>query len=433
MNEISDKASICALIHIEIIEFLKKTESDQAAIKNQLNHIIHHAVVDIAHNNRAILNVANGAIIACIGALDVALKDALLISQVIRDEILENNSLNSTLLNVRFGINLGEAEVPGNMNEKPSIVGESMVEAQRIMHFAKLNQILVSRPYYEMASKLSQEISQMFDYHDMQAHEQEIYAVRPHKLPAAIEEPQPISTSQLQPEKKQLTVSKIKRSYVPLDGLILGLLILGAFFVLLKQVSTPIEPTIKPTITFVQPAPQVSSTRPLARTRPITTTPDKSVDNFLLPNESVEKLPLIAKSNETKLMDDKPVENKPVETTLVEEGLAEKKPVEKEFQEELVQKTVQKKADRKMAQKKARLRHVAKTKALAQTKTEIKTQTETPKNTAAKPVVSKDEKAAEKAKSAEKNKTVWDTFKHNVKQGGNQPCSQAKIAMNQCR
>ena len=377
MNDISNKASICAIVHLEIIDFSKKTVSEQAEIKNQLNHLINHAVIDIAHNGRAILNVADGTIIACIGPLEDALEDALLISLTIRDEILENNSLSSTPLYVRFGINLGATQVSSDVNGKPSIVGESIDEAQRIMSFAKPNQILVSRPYYEMTSKLSQEISQMFEYHDMHANEQDIYAVRVLKGSAAIEESPSVPTDNSQPEKWQSIISKINWSYVPLS-----LLVFVALFVLAKLVSTPTEPTI----TLVQPA----LTVPPARS--VTNLPAKSNNDVLLPNESLEKPSPQVSLGETKL---------------VEKNL------------------VQKKVKQKVAQKKARQKSAA--------ETQTRTKTETPTNTAAKPAVSKVDKVAEKEKSAEKDKSGWETFKDSVKQGADRQCSQAEIAMNQCR
>lgn len=367
MNDISNKASICAIVHLEVIDFSKKTDSEQAEIKNQLNNLINHAVIDIAHNDRAILNVADGTVIACIGPLENALEDALLISLTIRDEILENNSLGSTPLYVRFGINLGSARVSSDVNGKPSIVGESIDEAQRIMSFAKPNQILVSRPYYEMTSKLSQEISQMFEYHDMHANEQDIYSVRLLKDLAAIEESPSIPTDNSQPEKWQSIISKINWNYVPLS-----LLVFVALFVLAKLVSTPAEPTI----TLVQPAliePPASSA---------TNLPAQSNDVFLLPNESLEKPSPQVRSSETKLVE---------------------------------KKIIQKKVEKKIVQKKSKQKSAA----------DIKT--ETPTNTAAKPVVSKVEKGAEKDKSG------WESFKDSVKQGADRQCSQAEIAMNQCR
>ena len=375
MNDISNKASICAIVHLEIIDFSKKTQAEQAEIKNQLNHLINHAVIDIAHNNRAILNVADGTVIACIGPLEDALEDALLISLTIRDEILENNSLSSTPLYVRFGINLGAAQVSSDVNGKPSIVGESIDEAQRIMSFAKPNQILVSRPYYEMTSKLSQEISQMFEYHDMHANEQEIYSVRLLKDLATIEESQPISTNNSQPENKHSIISKINWNYVPLS-----LLVFVALFILAKLVSTPTEPTI----TLVQPA-LTALTEPPASA--VTNLPAKSNDVFLLPNESLEKASPQVGSDETKLV------------------------------------------EKKIVQKKVKQKSAAETK----TETKTETETETPTNTVEKPVASKVDKAAEEDKSAEEGKSAWEAFKDSVKQGNDRQCSQAEIAMNQCR
>ena len=373
MNDISNKASICAIVHLEIIDFSKKADSEQAEIKNQLNYLVNRAVIDIAHNNRAILNVADGTVIACIGPLEDALEDALLISLTIRDEILENNSLSSAPLYVRFGINLGSAQVSSDVNGKPSIVGESIDEAQRIMSFAKPNQILVSRPYYEMTSKLSQEISQMFEYHDMHANEQDIYAVRVLKDLAATEESPSIPIDNSQPEKWQSIISKVNWNYVPLS-----LLVFVALFVLAKLVSTPNEPTI----TLVQPALKESPASS------VTYLPAKSDDDFLLPNESLEKPSPQVSSGETKLVE---------------------------------KKIAQKKVKQKVAQKKAR------------NKPADETKTETPTKNAAKPTVLKVDKVAEKEKSAEKDKSGWEAFKDIVKQGSPRQCSQAEIAMNQCR
>ena len=391
MSDISNKASICSIVHLEIIDFSKKTEAEQAEIKNKLNHLINRAVIDIAYNNRAILNVADGTLIACIGPLEAALEDALLISQIIRDEILESNSLDLTPLYVRFGINLGTMQAPSELNGKLSIVGESIVEAKRMMSFAKPNQILVSRPYYEMASELSQEISQLFEYHDMHATEQDIYAVRPLKDFAAIEETPPISTNNSPSQNKQSIISNINWSYVPLS-----LLVLVALFVLVKLLSAPTEPTI----IFVQPAlkePPASLAKNL---------PAKSEDKFLLPNESLEKSLPQASSAENETVEKKLIEKTPVLNKTVQTKPIQTKPAEKKIKKKIVQKQ-------------------AKNKPAAEIKTETKT--ETPANTASKPVASKEDK------DVEKDKTGWETFKESVKQGTNRPCSQAEIAMNQCR
>jgi hypothetical protein len=94
-------------------------------------------------------------------------------------------------MHVRFGINLGPVRVVNDINGRPNIIGDGINVAQRIMSFAQPNQILVSRSYYEITSRLTQEISQMFDYsgvkHDKHVRDHEVYSVRSTKGIGAVE------------------------------------------------------------------------------------------------------------------------------------------------------------------------------------------------------------------------------------------------------
>ena len=225
-----NKNSICSVVALEIIDYSKKTNAEQAEIKNLLNGFIQHAVIDIPQDDRMIVETTSGAAIACSGPLEDALEDALFISITIRDEILKNNSEGSTPLYVQFGINLGAARAVKN-----SMVGEGLDEAQSIMSFANPNQILVSHVYFEMASKLTQEIAQMFEKYEMHAHEHEVYAVRLLKEAATVEPSAVVDNA----EVGQSSAGKINWTYVAL-----GFLALLAFFVLAKLVAPPIEPAI---------------------------------------------------------------------------------------------------------------------------------------------------------------------------------------------
>jgi hypothetical protein len=247
MNNKMNKNAICSIVALDIIDYSKKTNAEQAEVKNLLNGLIQHAVIDIPQDDRVIIETASGAAISCSGPLEDALEDALFISITIRDEILKNNAHGSTPLYVQFGINLGAARVVKN-----SMVGEGIDEAQRIMSFANPNQILVSHVYFEMASKLTQEISQMFEKYEMHAHEHDVYAVRLLKDAATGESSVAVDNDQL----PQSIPSKINWIYVAL-----GLLALVAFFVLAKLVTQPIEPAItveQPVV--ANPAPETELT-----------------------------------------------------------------------------------------------------------------------------------------------------------------------------
>ena len=236
MNDLTNKASICSIVALDLIDYAKKTSAEKLEIKRLFNAFIENAVLDIPQADRNIIDTAGGAVIACKGAPEDALEDALFISITIRDEILKHNQHNATPLYVQFGVHLGAART---VNEH--IVGEGIDEAQRIMRFANPNQILVSNVYFEMASKLTQEIAQMFEKYEMHAHEHDVYAVRLLKESTAEESAIAADGIVAAPS----VASGLNWTYVGL-----GVLTLAALFMLAKVVVTPVEPTI----TIVQPA-----------------------------------------------------------------------------------------------------------------------------------------------------------------------------------
>jgi Adenylate and Guanylate cyclase catalytic domain len=216
MNDKINKTSICSIVFLDIIDYSKKPDSQQIEVKNQFNDLINHALKDIAQNDRIILDTGDGAAIACNGSPE----DALFISLTIRDEILKCNIHNATPLYVRFGINLGPVRVVNDINGQPNIIGDGINVAQRIMSFAQPNQILVSRSYYEVTSRLTQEISQMFDYsgikHDKHVREHEVYSVRLLKNQTVNEEFSPTVEDNSQANRWLGLVNKINWKYAAL-------------------------------------------------------------------------------------------------------------------------------------------------------------------------------------------------------------------------
>ena len=242
MNDKMNKTSIFSIIALDVIDYSKKTIAEQAEIKSLFNDFIQHAVIDIPQNDRVIVDTISGAAIACSGPLEDALEDALFISITIRDEILKHNIQSSTPLYVQFAIHLGAVRVVKN-----TMVGDGIEGAQRIMSFANPNQILVSNVYFEMASKLTQEMAQMFEKYEMHAHEHDVYAVRLLKDNVALEDLSNPTDNAL-PTTWQSITAQINWTYVTL-----GLLLLAALFVLAKLVDAPIKPAITPATTVEQP------------------------------------------------------------------------------------------------------------------------------------------------------------------------------------
>jgi hypothetical protein len=189
MKDRINKTSICSVVFIDIIDYSKKPVSDQIAEKECFNALLTEAIKDVAQNDRIILDTGDGAAIALMGAPE----EALFVSLTIRDGIIRKNKESGTRLLVRMGINLGPVRVVIDINGMPNIIGDGINVAQRVMSFAEPNQILVSRSYYEVTSRLTDEITNMFAYsgvkQDKHVREHEVYVIKPLVEEGAIAEP----------------------------------------------------------------------------------------------------------------------------------------------------------------------------------------------------------------------------------------------------
>jgi len=412
MNDRINKTVICSIVFLDMIDYSKKPDAEQIEVKNQFNALISNALKDIAQNDRIIVDTGDGAAIACSGSPE----DALFIALAIRDEIIKTNISSKNPLYVRFGINLGTVRVMNDINSQPNIIGDGINVAQRIMSFAQPNQILVSRSYFEITSRLSQEISQMFDYsgvkQDKHVREHEVYSVRLQKdillsngrsaIPATAE------------QTSAATNKPFNWKYAAV-----GIPLLAAFVGLIKMNAEPKSPAI----TLVNPAPQV---KPVEQFNPstlykplLTTSADLSglkdnkagnksankVDNqALMPNETIEKTPAIDHKND---------------------NLAKNVNTDKVAAEDKVKLKLAKKKTNSEAQGEMPPEFVLPKKDVAENPR--------PTDSMTKAVVHHTEKAADNAKEVKaKDKSTWQGFKDSVANGGVKQCTQAQIAMGQC-
>lgn len=192
MSERLNRTSICTVIFINIVDHAQAPVDDQIALKERFNALISEAVKNVAQNDRIILDTGDGAALALLGAPE----EALFVALDIRDRVAqEAEEQPERAFAVRLGINLGPVRVVNDLNGMLNVVGDGINAAQRVMSFAQPNQILVSRSYYEIASRLSAEISVMFAYYgvktDKYVREHEVYVVRDSQSDAALPDAAP--------------------------------------------------------------------------------------------------------------------------------------------------------------------------------------------------------------------------------------------------
>lgn len=375
------KTSISSVVCLDIIDFAKKSKLEQQATKKRLDDLVAHAVVDIPENDRLIVDTGHGVVITCSGPLENALEDALFIALTIRDEILNTNTEMEYPLYLLMGINLGSVKVADsvNVNEPPTIIGEGLIEAQRIMSFAKPNQILVSRAYYDMASKLTLEIAQMFEKYDMHAYEHDIYAVRLlNDKAASIDHALPMTQKEMNEEDTEPDANEVNwRNY--LLPIVLAIIMLFALTKWMNADNNDNE---------AQP--------PTAITLPDQSAPVISDDD-----------------NSFDLMNDESDTIEAMETT------EEKTPQE---QADSVKTPVQKSTPKKTSTKKA--------------ETALKTEPDSNNSVVVEPKATESKQEEKKEPAAQtttdSEKSTWDKFKESIKQGADKECTQAEKALNQC-
>ena len=164
MSERLNRTSVCTVIFIGIVDYAQLPVDDQIALKESFNALIGEAIRNVPTNDRIILDTGDGAAIALLGAPE----DAIAISLGIRERLAdERETSGERTYSIRIGINLGPVRVVNDLNGRRNVVGDGINAAQRVMSFAQPNRILVSRSYYEIASRLSAEMAQMFAYQGM--------------------------------------------------------------------------------------------------------------------------------------------------------------------------------------------------------------------------------------------------------------------------
>jgi len=177
MEERGNKTIICSVFFLDIVEYSKKSVSGQISLKERFNVFLSIAIRDVPNNDRIILDTGDGAAISFLGDVEDALRAAL----SMRSSLLSEEGLREPPLLVRMGINLGPVRLVKDINGQPNIVGDGINVAQRVMGFAEPGQILVSRSYYDAASRLSQEYAGMFHFEgsrtDKHVREHEVYAI----------------------------------------------------------------------------------------------------------------------------------------------------------------------------------------------------------------------------------------------------------------
>jgi len=153
--------------------------AEQMTLKQRFNALLGQVLQNVAVNDRIVLDTGDGAAISFLGNPE----DTLFAAMSLRDAVAAESTSNPPVLTIRVGINLGPVRLIKDLNGQLNMIGDGINVAQRVMSFAEARQVLVSRSYFEVVSRLSPEFSQLFKYEgartDKHVREHEVYTVGP--------------------------------------------------------------------------------------------------------------------------------------------------------------------------------------------------------------------------------------------------------------
>jgi class 3 adenylate cyclase len=180
MAEATGRTLVTSVLFLDIVGYSKKSVADQMSVKNRFNDALAKSLKPLATADRVILDTGDGAAVTFLGNPEDALFSGLILQS-------------TTDLPVRMGINLGPVRLVRDLNGQTNILGDGINVGQRVMSFADPGQLLVSRSFYEVVSRLSDVYEGMFEHigerKDKHVRAHEVYGVNvsPEALPGVVE------------------------------------------------------------------------------------------------------------------------------------------------------------------------------------------------------------------------------------------------------
>jgi len=148
--EASGRTRVCSVLFIDIVDYSRRDVAEQVRLKNMFNLVMTSALGHVEPEERVVVDTGDGAAITFLGDPERALYVGL--------EVFDNVGE----LPVRMGINLGPVSLMKDLNGLDNVIGDGINVAQRIMSFAGSGELMVSRQFYDIVSRLSDDYAAMF-------------------------------------------------------------------------------------------------------------------------------------------------------------------------------------------------------------------------------------------------------------------------------
>ncbi|MDP2819889.1 MAG: protein kinase [Polaromonas sp.] len=177
------------VMFLDLVAYSRHSVEQQVALKERVNDLLTKALKGVPQASRILIDTGEGVATCFLGDPEEALQSALLLRGLLLQKY-------GKMLSVRIGMHLGPIRIVFDVNQRANVVGDGINVAQRIVDFAQPNEIVVSRAYYEVISRITDNAAGIFSplgpHLDKHLRSHDIYAVLdPQSRPA----PAPLRSS----------------------------------------------------------------------------------------------------------------------------------------------------------------------------------------------------------------------------------------------
>src|SRR6266850_2043693 len=168
--EETSRTLVASVLFLDFVGYSRMVVGDQLKRKQKFNSALLVALEQVEPDDRILVDTGDGAAVAILGNPERALFVAIALFDNIGD------------IRVRGGVNLGPVSLMKDINAQANLIGDGINVAQRIMGFAKEGELLVSRSFHEVVTRLSADYAAIFSNEgtrtDKHERKHEVYAVQ---------------------------------------------------------------------------------------------------------------------------------------------------------------------------------------------------------------------------------------------------------------
>src|SRR6185436_17927316 len=182
MSTQTGRTFVGSVLSIDLVGYSMRSVSEQESVKQRFNRLLQKALLAASDKGRTILDTGDGALITFLGDPEQCFMVGLRVRDVMNAAAQDLGCAPGTYP-VRLGIHLGSVKQSVGLSGNPSIVGDGVNVAERIVGFAEPGQIVVSRAFYDVVSRLSDAHARLLvplgTRTDKNGREHEIFVVSP--------------------------------------------------------------------------------------------------------------------------------------------------------------------------------------------------------------------------------------------------------------